>query len=122
MEGSRRPTIRPLVATLAACGLAATAFPASTSDANESTGYPDPLLAPGGRLCAPASGGQPPLLKALILAKTETSPFQPAPMKAAEGEPPLYAGLGTLSMKVGTRVPQAQRYFCLLYTSDAADE
>jgi len=96
---------------LAACGLAATAVPASTSDANESTGYPDPLLAPGGRLCAPASGGQPPLLKALILAKTETSPFQPAPMKAAEGEPPLYAGLGTLSMKVGTRVPQAQRYF-----------
>ncbi|MBK7659242.1 MAG: hypothetical protein IPJ28_08845 [Betaproteobacteria bacterium] len=103
--------MRPLVATLAACGLAATAFPASTSDANESTGYPDPLLAPGGRLCAPASGGQPPLLKALILAKTETAPFQPAPMKAADGEPPLYEGLGSLAMKIGTRVPDAQRYF-----------
>ncbi len=111
MKGTRRPTLRPLLATLAACGFAATALPAGTSENNEAPGYPDPLLAPGGRLCAPAAAGPPPLLKAFILAKTETAPFQPAPMKAAEGEPPLYEGLGSLSIRIGTRVPAAQRYF-----------
>ena len=111
MKGRTRPAIRHLLLALTACGLATAAIPASLLKDNEASGIADPLLQPGGRLCGPAAGGPPPLLKAFILAKTETAPFQPAPMKAAESEPPLYAGLGTLSMKVGTRVPQAQRYF-----------
>jgi tetratricopeptide (TPR) repeat protein len=111
MKGSARPPIRRLLTCLAACGLVATAIPVGSAQGDEPPGNADPLLAPGGRLCGPVSGGPPALLKAFILARTETSPFQPAPMKAAEGEPPLYEGLGSLSLKVGTAVPAAQRYF-----------
>ena len=34
----------------------------------------------------------------------------------------LYEGLGTYHRRITTRSPDAQRYFCLLYTSDAADD
>ena len=39
---------------------------------------PDPLLTPGG-ICAPGQSGQPALLRTLIIAATETAPFQPVP-------------------------------------------
>ena len=74
---------------------------------------PDPLLAPGA-ICAPAERGQPALLKALILAKTETTPFQPPAAKPVEpggAMAPLYKNLGALSFKVSTKNVQAQRYF-----------
>ncbi len=111
MKGTPLPRIRPLLVTLAACGLVTAAIPASPTEGQGASGTYDPLLAPGGRLCGPATGGPPALLKALVLARTETAPFQPAPMKAAGGEPPLYEGLGSLSMKIGTKAPAAQRFF-----------
>ena len=61
--------------------------------------------------CGPARGGPPPLLKGLIRVKTETAPFQPASVKAASGEVPLYRDLGTLHFKVSTASAQAQAYF-----------
>ncbi len=61
-------------------------------------------------VCGPSYGGQPALLKMLVAAKTETAPFQPAPMQAASGDVPLYRNLGALAFKVGTRTPQAQAY------------
>ena len=42
----------------------------------------DPQL-DGGAMCGPPAGGQPAVLRALILAKTETAPFQPVPAKPA---------------------------------------
>jgi tetratricopeptide (TPR) repeat protein len=71
----------------------------------------DPLL-DGGAFCGPPSGGQPAVLQALILAKTETAPFQPVPAKPAMGEMPvLYENLGTLTFKAGTRNAKAQAWF-----------
>jgi hypothetical protein len=73
--------------------------------------YFDPLLQPGA-LCGPPQGGQPPLLRNLILAATETAPFQPVPPKPALGEtPPLYGNLGNLHWKVATKNRKAQAYF-----------
>jgi tetratricopeptide (TPR) repeat protein len=71
----------------------------------------DPLLSDGGRLCGPVVAGPPALLKALVLAKAETTPFQPVPMQAAGGEVPLYTNLGTLAYKISTRNAKAQAYF-----------
>jgi tetratricopeptide (TPR) repeat protein len=71
----------------------------------------DPLL-DSGAYCVPASGGQPAVLRALILAKTEVTPFQPVPAKPAMGEPPaLYTNLGTLTLKAGTHNAKAQAWF-----------
>ena len=71
----------------------------------------DPLL-DGGPLCGPQSGGQPPILRALILAKAETAPFQPVPAQPAMGEAPvLYENLGTLTFKAGTSNRRAQAWF-----------
>src|SRR6185436_10383648 len=73
--------------------------------------YFDSLLAPGA-LCAPAERGQPALLRHMILAATETAPFQPVPPKPALGEtPPLYGNLGNLHWKVATKNRKAQAYF-----------
>ena len=87
----------------------------------------DPLLsaAPGG-ICGPAVGGQPQLLRQMVLAqaqnapvalKAETAPFSAATAKAS-GSPPaatakvaIYKDLGTASFKVGTRNAKAQVYF-----------
>src|SRR5437867_842069 len=63
----------------------------------------DSLLGEPGRACGVAANGQPPVMKALIIAKTETAPFQPAPMKAASGDVPLYDNLGSLAFKISTR-------------------
>jgi tetratricopeptide (TPR) repeat protein len=71
----------------------------------------DPLL-DGGAMCTAANGGQPAVLRALILAKTETAPFQPVPAKPAMSETPvLYENLGTLTLKAGTRNAKAQAWF-----------
>lgn len=72
----------------------------------------DPLL-DGGGLCRAAPAGRPVLLHALLAAapRTETAPFQPAPMKAAPGDVPLYGDLGRLSFRLGRAAPRVQAYF-----------
>ncbi|HEY0956341.1 MAG TPA: tetratricopeptide repeat protein [Roseateles sp.] len=72
----------------------------------------DPLL-DGGGLCRPGVAGQPVLLQALLAAaaKSETQPFQPAAMKAAGGDVPLYGDLGAMSFKLGRAAPKVQAYF-----------
>ena len=104
---------RRLVVALAACGIASSAvLVASPVDAGRPSAKAfDPLFAEPGRACGPIAAGQPAVLKALILAKTETAPFQPAPMKAAGGDVPLYNNLGSLAFKVSTNNPKAQAYF-----------
>jgi len=72
---------------------------------------PDPLLQPGA-MCAPFNGGPPPLLRQMILAATETAPFQPVPPKPALNESPvLYKNLGKLHFAINTRNPRAQAFF-----------
>ena len=73
----------------------------------------DPLFA-GGKACAPAQAGVPPLLRTLMLAKAETSPFQPGQRKAAPpaaDTPPLFKDLGALHFKISTANAKAQAYF-----------
>ena len=74
----------------------------------------DPLLDGGSAsVCGPlgrASKLQAPWLLAVV-AKTETAPFQPQPMKAAGGDVPLYTDLGTLAYRITTRSRRAQAYF-----------
>jgi tetratricopeptide (TPR) repeat protein len=102
----RRRLAAALAAVLAAATLASTGPAASRDEAF------DPLLSDASAVCGPATGGPPPVLRALVLAaaKTETAPFQPAPMKAAEGEPVLYANLGSLSFRVSTKNLRAQAF------------
>ena len=108
-----RQTFRPLVVALATCGILGTAASAGNIDSESF----DPLLSTPGRACGPAAGGQPAVLKHLILARTETTPFDAATAKASGAkrgespEVPLYKDLGSLSFKVGTRNPKAQAYF-----------
>ncbi len=77
----------------------------------------DPLLNSVGGVCAPTAAGQPALLQALVAAaattprKSETAPFQPAPMKAAPGDVPVYNDLGRMSFKLGAASPKVQAYF-----------
>jgi tetratricopeptide (TPR) repeat protein len=71
----------------------------------------DPLLSDGA-MCAPAASGPPALLHKLILAATETAPFQPVPAKPAlEDKPVLYRNLGRLSLNAGTANARAQAWF-----------
>ena len=74
----------------------------------------DPLLDAGpANVCGPLGGksmAKSPWLLA-ALAKTETAPFQPQPMKAARGDVPLYTDLGTLGLPITTSKPRAQAYF-----------
>ena len=100
---------RPLVLALAAAGLLGAGLSSSDGRSGPPAAF-DPLLEPGA-LCGASAGGAPPLLKTLVAAKTETAPFQPAPMQAAAGEVPLYRDLGSLHFAVTTRVPKAQAYF-----------
>jgi tetratricopeptide (TPR) repeat protein len=101
----RRRLAAAVAASLFAAALVATGPADSRDDAF------DPLLADPAA-CLPPAGGPPPVLRALVLAqaKTETAPFRPAPMQAADGDPPLYANLGTLAFKVTTRSQRAQAY------------
>lgn len=98
---------RKLTIALAAAGfVAATGFTGETSKE-----WFDPVLEPGA-FCGGNNGGQPALLKHLILAKTETAPFQPVPPKPALGETPvLYKDLGKLHFPVSSKVPKVQAWF-----------
>ena len=99
----------PLLRVLAACGLVLLAATAASSGA---TAF-DPLLSDAGGVCQPLASGRPVLLQALLAAapKTETAPFQPAPMKAAPGDVPIYGDLGRMSFKLGHASPKVQAYF-----------
>ncbi len=97
---------RIALALAAACGLV---IPAAANPGND-VGF-DPLLSDGAA-CAPGASGPPALLKKLILAATETAPFQPVPAKPVLADTPvLYTNLGTLRFKAGTRSPKAQAWF-----------
>jgi tetratricopeptide (TPR) repeat protein len=86
----------------------------------------DPLLSgtPGG-VCGPVVGGQPRMLRQMVLAqaqapaaapKGETAPFSATTAKASASAPsatadvPLYRDLGAASFRVGTRHARAQAY------------
>ena len=47
----------------------------------------------------------------MLVAKTETQPFQPQATQVAGGAVPLYANLGNLHFKVSTKSTKAQAYF-----------
>lgn len=97
-----------LLPLLSVSALAAVAMPAGSGP-----GAFDPLLDRGG-LCGTSAIGQPVLLQALLAAatrKSETAPFQPATMKAAPGDVPLYGNLGSLSFRLGKATPKVQAYF-----------
>jgi hypothetical protein len=54
----------------------------------------------------------PQFLRALILARAETAPFQPVPAQPAMGETPvLYGNLGALTLRAGTSNRRAQAWF-----------
>jgi len=115
MTSNGRDTLRRVAVIVAAGGLAA-AMPlagADRVDADALSGgsYFDPLLSEPGGTCGLARTGPPALLQMLAAAKTETAPFQPAPMQAATGDVPLYRNLGKLSFKVTTNSTRAQAYF-----------
>ena len=98
----------PLLLALTTAGLFSLSGPATPETAEALV---DPLLQ-GGALCGPSVGGQPALLKHLIVAATETAPFQPVPSKPALGETPrLYNDLGSLHFKVSTHNRKAQAFF-----------
>ena len=113
MKSTQRTPLRALAAALGACGLAGAAVLANQSvfAGSSTTEAADPLLDATSRACAPSTGGQPALLRKLVVARTETSPFQPVPAQAAGGEVPLLEGLGTFTYKVTTVSPRAQAYF-----------
>lgn len=75
----------------------------------------DPLLDTGpASACGPVAGTPmkiPAAWLVAVAAKTETTPFQPQPMKAAGGDVPLYKELGTLAFPITTRDARAQAYF-----------
>lgn len=100
-------TAHRLKLALFAAGILSTALlPLSASH-----GEYDALL-DGTPVCAPAAGGQPPLLRAMVLAATETAPFQPVPPKPVLTQAaPLFRDLGQLHWKAGTRNAKAQAYF-----------
>ena len=96
------------VAALAAAVCAALATFATGSNAERT--LPDSLLQPAGA-CAPLAG-QPPLLKKMILAATETAPFQPVPAKPVlDQRPRLYKDLGKLHFRISSTSPKAQAFF-----------
>lgn len=102
-----------LLYALAALGLIA--LSALAGSAETASGF-DPLLSSPGGACRAQAAGQPALLQALLSAanaprKSETAPFQPAPMKAAGGAVALYTDLGTMSFKLANASPKVQAYF-----------
>ncbi|HET9206140.1 MAG TPA: hypothetical protein VFO28_07900 [Burkholderiaceae bacterium] len=70
----------------------------------------DPML-DARAICRGTPGAAPALLRGLVLvAKSETQPFQPVPMQPAAGAVPLYPNLGNLRFKVSTKSAKAQAY------------
>jgi tetratricopeptide (TPR) repeat protein len=73
--------------------------------------YYDPVFEPGA-FCGSSDGKQPAILKNLILARTETQPFQPVPPKPALDQAPvLYGNLGKLTFPISSRKPKVQAWF-----------
>lgn len=70
----------------------------------------DPLLDGAPAMCT-SGRGPPRLLQTLALAQGETRPFPAQPVQAAEGTPPLYDNLGSVSFAAGTADAKAQAYF-----------
>jgi len=96
------------IATLAAVG-AACAPRGLTAGPPSAVSF-DPTL-DARVICRSTPGAAPAPLRGLVLvAKTETQPFQPAPMQAAGGAVPLYPNLGKLQFKVSTKSAKAQAY------------
>jgi tetratricopeptide (TPR) repeat protein len=116
MKLHRSSALPRLSLVAVACGIAASgllvsdAVVASRSSSSGDEAVFDPLLSPSGQACGPVTAGPPALLKALLLAKTETAPFQPVPMQAKGGDVPLYTNLGPLTFKVSTASSRAQAY------------
>src|SRR5512147_203137 len=82
-----------------------------TASSNESAAAFDPLLS-GNALCGSPAAGRPVLLHGLLLAATETAPFQPQPVKPAVADAPmLYDNLGNLAFEAGTRSGKSQAWF-----------
>lgn len=106
------PLRRSVIAS-AACGVVLSGVLVAERAGIGGTAAPgfDPLFDEAGRACGSVTGGQPALLKKLLIARTETAPFQPVPMKAPGGDVPLYRNLGALTFKVSTRFAKAQAYF-----------
>src|SRR5215510_10561841 len=104
LVGRNHRTFAALATAAAACapqGLTAGPPPAVSFD---------PVL-DASAICRSNPGTSPALLRGLVLvAKTETQPFQPAPMQAAGGTVPLYPNLGDLQFKVSTKSAKAQAY------------
>ena len=112
MSTPRRTTRRTLIALAAAGVVAAAIFVPQGDTLGRPVGSAfDPVLDAGGAACVPTKGGPPPLLRGLVLVKAETAPFQPASMKAAGGDVPLYPGLGKLHWRITTSNRKAQAYF-----------
>lgn len=118
------PLVTRLLQALTAVGLVALA-----GSADRAVAF-DPLLSSPGGICAPRVAGQPLLLQTLLASasastpasdsatpppkpppRTETAPFQPAPMQAAAGEVAVYTDLGRMSFKVARVSPAVQAYF-----------
>jgi len=107
---------RTLTLALAAAGFAFT----TGFGGQEGREYFDPVLEPGA-FCGGSEGKQPALLRNLvlasaeariILAKTETAPFQPVPPKPAlDQSPVLYKDLGRLTFPISAKNPKAQAWF-----------
>ena len=72
----------------------------------------DPVLEPGA-FCGGNEGGQPQLLKKLIVvAKNETAPFQPVPPQPALDQKPVrYQDLGKLHFPISSKSREAQGWF-----------
>jgi tetratricopeptide (TPR) repeat protein len=111
-----------LAPALAAASLLAASLPIADGRAGVDLAGPapsagagfDPLLDAGAAsICGPlaASLRVPSAWLVAAVAKSETTPFQPQPMKAAGGEVPLYRDLGTLVFPITTRHAKAQAYF-----------
>ena len=99
---------RKLVLALAAGGFVFTTGLAGGQDARD---YYDPVFEPGA-FCGGNDGKQPALLKALIMVKNETQPFQPVPPKPAlDQAPKLYGNLGKLTVPISSKKPKVQAWF-----------
>jgi tetratricopeptide (TPR) repeat protein len=101
----------PGVATAALAAFVVAALSAR-SDSPQSVETFDPLLdATPGAVCSSTSSAQPALLRHLLLAQSETRPFPPQPMQAADGAVTLYDNLGALGFAAGTTNATAQAWF-----------
>jgi tetratricopeptide (TPR) repeat protein len=82
-----------------------------TASSIESAPLFDPLLS-SNAFCGSPVSGRPALLQSLLLAATETAPFQPQPVRPVAADTPvLYDDLGKLSFKAGTRSAKSQAWF-----------